>query len=90
MFSVNKTGTHGVIRSEREDTIMRTETGRTFDSIFIAVTGAVMAVLFAVAPFVRTTPLMGESVLEQARAYEQICQTTTPEERKALGGNRRC
>ena len=69
---------------------MRTETGRTIDSIFIAVTGTVMAILFAVAPFVRTKPQLGDSVLEQARAYEQICQTTTPEERKALGSNRRC
>ena len=69
---------------------MRTETGRTFDSIFIAVTGAVMAVLFAVAPFVRTKPRLGESVLDQVRAYEQICQTTTPEERKALKATRRC
>jgi hypothetical protein len=69
---------------------MRTETGRTLDSIFIAVIGVVMAVLFGVAPFVRTMPLLGESVLEQARDYEQICQTTTPEERKALGANRRC
>ena len=69
---------------------MRTETWRTLDSVFIAVTGAVMAVLFMVAPFVRTKALSGDSVLEQARAYEQICQTITPEEAKQLKSTRRC
>ena len=69
---------------------MRNETGRTVDSIFIAVVGTVMAVLFGIAPFVQHTPNMGESVLEQARAYEQICQTITPEEAKLLKASRRC
>lgn len=69
---------------------MRTETWRTLDTIFIAVTGGMMAVLFAVAPFVHTKALSGDSVLEQARAYEQICQTITPEEAKQLKATRRC
>jgi hypothetical protein len=69
---------------------MRNETGRSLDSIFLAVTGVVMAVVFAVAPFVRTTRMTGDSVLDQARAYEQICQTITPEEAKALNATRRC
>jgi hypothetical protein len=69
---------------------MLTETGRNLDTIFIAVTGAIMAVVFAVAPFVHTTALTGDSVLGQAREYEQICQTITPEEAKLLKATRRC
>ena len=42
---------------------MLTETGRNLDTIFIAVTGAIMAVVFAVAPFVHTRPSAGDSVL---------------------------
>ena len=60
------------------------------DTLFIAITGTLMAVLFAVAPFVRNKALQGESVLEQARTYEQICQTITPEEARKLKGARRC
>jgi hypothetical protein len=69
---------------------MPTETWRTLDRIFIAATGAVMAVLFAVAPFIHTKARSGDTVLDQARAYEQICQTITPEEAKQLKSNRRC
>jgi hypothetical protein len=46
--------------------------------------------VFAFAPFVHTTALCGDSVLGQAREYEQICQTITPEEAKLLKATRRC
>jgi hypothetical protein len=69
---------------------MLTENRRNVDTVFIAVTGVVMAVVFGVAPFVHTRALSGDSVLGQAREYEQICQTITPEEAKQLNATRRC
>jgi hypothetical protein len=69
---------------------MGTETGRRLDSIFIAVMGTAMAVLFAVAPFVQAKARTGDTVLGQARAYEQACQAITPEEARALNATRRC
>ena len=65
------------------------------DELFVAGTGAVMAIVFAFAPFIGVRPVSGEhiqrfSVLQQAREFEQICQTITPEEAKALKSSRRC
>jgi hypothetical protein len=60
------------------------------ESVFVAGIGVAMAVLFAVAPFVPTKQRTGETVLEQARAQEQICQTITADEARTLKATRRC
>ncbi len=65
------------------------------DEVFVAGTGAIMAILFAFAPFIAVKPVDADqahrfSVLAEAREYEQICQTITPEEAKALKSQRRC
>jgi hypothetical protein len=67
----------------------------TVDTIFTLSMGVLLAVVMTVAPFVRGHGISGDAisrfqVLDQALEYEQICQTTTPEERKALKSGRRC
>lgn len=60
------------------------------EGIFVLSVGLVMAVLFTIAPFVHTKARTGPTVLEQARSYEQICQTISQEEVLELKGARRC
>ena len=60
------------------------------EGIFVVVMGLTMAVLFTLAPFVRTQARTGDSVIDQARAYEQACQTVSDDESQALQGARRC
>ena len=60
------------------------------EGIFVLTVGLGMAVLFTIAPFVHPKARSGPTVLEQARSYEQICQTISEEDAVELKGARRC